>query len=389
MKAARSPEFPSHALMKRINRAKVLNAIRLHSPLSRSDIAGFAALDKKSITNFVDELGREKLVEDIGKKATERGRPFTLLSFHRNQNLVLGLNIDAGSVTGVLLNLYGERVDEFRAPMPAEGSLKGILNAVASVCGELRRPGRHLIGGIGVSVPGIIDLAKGVVNESVILPALNGVNILSELRAVIHEPIHLEEASQAKALAEKWFGFGRSARTFVCIDLSSGVGAGMVQDGRLYRGAGGYAGEIGHIRIENDGRLCRCGNRGCLEAYLSEPSLLKDLNGALRGDFSTLTEIDPSGSARDILKLAGYRLGLGLSYLVNLICPTLIVLNGNLMRFQSLVGPEIERGMKQQSLPACASRTRIVNSELQHASALGAAALVLSEVFEVQGHYYI
>src|SRR6185436_3751307 len=130
-------------------------------------------------------------------------------------------------------------------------------------------------------------------------------------------PIHLEEASQAKALAEKWFGFGKSARTFVCIDLSSGVGAGMVQDGRLYRGAGGYAGEIGHIRIENDGRLCRCGNRGCLEAYLSEPSLLNDLNGALRGDFSSLTEIDPSGGAREILKLAGYRLGLGLSYLVN------------------------------------------------------------------------
>src|SRR5690348_10735105 len=115
MKAARAPEFPSHVLMKRINRAKVLNAIRLHSPLSRSDIAGFAALDKKSITNFVDELGREKLVEDIGKKATDRGRPFTLLSFHRHQNLVMGLLIDAGSVTGMLLNLYGEKVDERQA----------------------------------------------------------------------------------------------------------------------------------------------------------------------------------------------------------------------------------------------------------------------------------
>src|SRR5262245_5578404 len=122
-------ELSSHALMKRINRAKVLNAIRLHSPLSRSDIAGFAALDKKSITNFVDELGREKLVEDIGKRTTDRGRPFTLLSFHRNQNLVMGLNIDAGVVTGVLLNLYGEKIAERRTQFPADGSLKNIVGA--------------------------------------------------------------------------------------------------------------------------------------------------------------------------------------------------------------------------------------------------------------------
>jgi predicted NBD/HSP70 family sugar kinase len=383
MGSKRSFEFSNHALMKRINRAKVLNAIRLHSPVSRSEIAGFVALDKKSITNFVDELGREKLVEDIGKKQTQRGRPFTLLSFHRQQNLAMGLNIDAGVVAGVLLNLYGEKVNERQAFFSADGPLKDILAAVREVYEGLHPKGRNLIGSVGVSVPGIFDRQSGVMIGTVNIPALNGRNLRSELGNIIREPLALEEASQAKALAEKWFGLGKSERSFVCIDLSVGVGAGMIQDGRLNRGSGGYAGEIGHICIEPNGRLCRCGNRGCLETYISERAVLNEINAA------DIAQIDPKSAAGGILKLAGYRLGIGLSYLVNLLCPTLIVLNGNLMRFHTLLTPEIERGVKQQSLAACAAQTKIVPSQLQDASALGAASLVLSEVFEVHGHYYV
>jgi predicted NBD/HSP70 family sugar kinase len=221
------------------------------------------------------------------------------------------------------------------------------------------------------------------------IPALNGRNLRSELSNVIREPIALEEGSQAKALAEKWFGLGKSARSFVCIDLSVGVGAGIVQDGRLNRGSGGYAGEIGHICIEPNGRLCRCGNRGCLETYLSERAVLTDINAAGHSQLNAIAQIDPNSKTGEILKLAGHRLGIGLSYLVNLLCPTLIVLNGNLMRFHAILTPEIERGVKQQSLAACAAQTKIVPSQLQHAAALGAASLVLSEVFEVQGHFYV
>jgi predicted NBD/HSP70 family sugar kinase len=221
------------------------------------------------------------------------------------------------------------------------------------------------------------------------LPALNGLNLPFELGSVIRGRIVLEESSQAKALAEKWFGLGKSARSFVCVDLSVGVGAGIMQDGRLNRGSGGYAGEIGHICIEPNGRPCRCGNRGCLETYLSERAVLKDVNTGQHSQLSRIAQIDPGSKAGEILKLAGYRLGIGLSYLVNLLCPTLIVLNGNLMRFHTLLAPEIQRGVRQQSLAACAAQTSIVPSQLQHASALGAASLVLSEVFEVQGHYYV
>ena len=110
------PDVTNHALMKRINRVKVLNAIRLHSPVSRSAIAGLTRLDKKSITNFIGELLHEGLVEEIGKQRTEVGRPFTLLSFHGGRPLMAGLSIEPDGVKGVLLNLYGQEVAAQVAP---------------------------------------------------------------------------------------------------------------------------------------------------------------------------------------------------------------------------------------------------------------------------------
>lgn len=381
-------DVTNHALMKRINRAKVLNAIRQHSPLSRTDIAGLTELDKKSITNFVLELSTEDLVEEVGKRKIEQGRPFTLLSFHRDRPLVMGISLEPDCVSAVLLNLYGELIAVEQASFPADCEFKQIQAAIERVYTAVKTQGGS-VAGVGIAVPGIADGA-GAVWESVNLPGLKDVNLRKRLAAIIGERIFIEEASLSKALAEKWFGLGRSVPGFVCIDLGIGIGAGIVYEGRLYRGAAGFAGEIGHILVEAGGRRCRCGNRGCLEAYLSERALLQEINAACHQKYTSIgdvTELTPG--VREIIAAAGQRLGVGLSYLVNLMCPALIILNGELTRFQEALLPATRRAMQSQSLPAYASRVKLEVSALRHACALGAASLALSEMFEVQGHYYV
>jgi predicted NBD/HSP70 family sugar kinase len=380
----------NHALMKQINRAKVLNAIRVHSPLSRTDIAGYVALDKKSITNFITELSAADLVKEVGKRQTDQGRPFTLLSFHRSRQGVLGISIEPDQVSGALLNLYGEELKSARAEFPVDGNVREILAAVKHVYAELKS-GCEKILGVGFAVPGVPELRDdGRFWESINLPGLRDINLDKQLAAVVEETMFFEEASLAKALAEKWFGLGRGLSSFVSIDLGIGVGAGIVHDGRLYRGATGFAGEIGHVVVESGGVRCRCGNKGCLEAYISELRLVAEINKATRKHYKNLSDVeDVSPEIRKILQDAGSRLGLALSYVLNLICPPLIVLNGGLTRFEKVLVPEVWTALRANSLNTYVKKTDVRLSELKNSSALGAASLVLSDIFEVRGHFYV
>jgi predicted NBD/HSP70 family sugar kinase len=224
------------------------------------------------------------------------------------------------------------------------------------------------------------------VTASVNLPALNGFNLRKAVAGFAREPVAFEEQTRAKTLAEKWVGLGRDLPGFVCVDLGIGIGAGIVQGGRIYKGAGPYVGEIGHIRIEPDGRPCRCGNRGCLEAYLSERALLKELRAAEKTSARTLDRLGRVGpEGRKVLRAAGRRLGIALSYVVNLIGIPAVILSGRLMRFRDAILPEVERGIAEAALPALAKQTTLRASDLDHASARGAAAAVLAAAFEADG----
>jgi len=371
--------------MKRINRAKVMNAIRVSSPLSRSDIAELTKLDKKSITNFVTELEREGIIEEIGKRPSDSGRPFTLLSFRREGQHALGISIEPERVVGTVVNLYGEVTATQHHEYGADSELRTILNAVQQVYKALR-PARGLAG-VGLAIPGVADIEQGLVIDSVNIPALKGLHIFEALRPIIREQIFLEEASLAKTVAEKWFGIGKDSRTFCLIDIAIGVGMGLMYDGRLYRGALGYAGEIGHVMVERGGRKCRCGNEGCLEAYLSERQIVSQLSMHERRALKQETGVVLPETQR-VLADAGYRLGIALSYLINLLGPMPLVLNGDLLRFHQTILPEVWRGVRAHSIRPFGEQTGIRVSALKDASALGAAASVLADIFEVPGHFY-
>jgi len=367
-----------------------MNVIRLHSPVPRAEIAELTSLDRKSVTNLVSEMLGESLVLEVGKRKAGKGRPLTLLEFDRGNRLVLGISLSANAAVGDLIDLYGNRVASERTCYALGAARADVLGATRQVASRLQSTAGARLQGTGLAVPGILDLDTGVMRHSVNLPSLDGVNLRAELEDALGRMFTIEESSRAKALAEKWFGLARDEPHFVCIDVGIGIGAGIVQDRRLYSHGLGYVGEIGHIIIQRDGRPCRCGHRGCLEAYVSEDALLAELNGHRLPHGKGLESLDPDSDAVcTVLKQAGYRLGFGLSYLVNIMCPPLIVVNGPLMRFREQVLPEIERGLEEGALPECLERTRIAASTLVHAAALGAAARVLSGLFEVEGHVYV
>jgi predicted NBD/HSP70 family sugar kinase len=376
-------------LVRRINRARVLDTLRRRGRMSRSDIAALTALDKKSITNVIASLLEDGFVVEAGKKPNGMGRPFVLLDLRKDRHLAMGLSVSEQGVTAVLLNLAGEVAAVHEIEYLPDPSREEILRAARRAYEQLRGMARGGLDGVCVTAPGLVDLPTGTVTASVNLPALNGFNLRQAVAEFAREPVAFEEQTRAKTLAEKWHGLGRDLPGFVCIDLGIGIGAGIVQEGRVYRGSGPYAGEIGHIRVEPGGRPCRCGNRGCLEAYLSERALLKEINAAERTSARTFDRLERAGPAgKKVLQAAGRRLGVALSYVINLIGPPAIVLSGRLMRFRDVVLPAVGRGIAEAALPGLAARTEIRVSTLDHASARGAAALVLAKAFEVEGHSF-
>ena len=376
-------------LVRRINRARVLDTIRRRGRMSRSDIAALTGLDKKSITNVMASLLEDGFVVEAGKKPNEMGRPFVLLELRRDRHLAMGLSVSEAGVTAVVVNLAGEIAAVHEIEYLPDPSREEILRAARRAYEQLKGTVRGSLDGVCVTAPGLVDLPAGIVTASVNLPALNGFNLRGAVAGFAREPVTFEEQTRAKTLAEKWHGLGRDLPGFVCVDLGIGIGAGIVQDGRIHKGTGPYAGEVGHIRVEPGGRPCRCGNRGCLEAYLSERALLKEINKAERTSARTFDRLERVGPAgKEVLQAAGRRLGVALSYVINLIGPPAIVLSGRLMRFRDVVLPAVGRGIAEAALPGLAARTEIRVSTLDHASARGAAALVLAKAFEVEGHSF-
>ncbi len=381
----------NHSLIKRINRSRIMNTIRVCSPIARSQIAAKTQLDRKSITNFVTELLDENLVVESGKMENVSGRPYSMLKFV--DNFVAGIYIAPHLCHGVLIDFYGNIIASHEIEYPIYTDLTTICRAVENVYYELslvKKPGF----GVGISMPGSLNLESGIMEEAVNIPCLSRVNVRETFAAFIKEALFLEEESRSIALAEKWFGKGRYYDDFVLVEVSGGVGMGIVAGRRLFKGAGQYAGEVGHIVIEPGGVQCSCGNHGCLEAYASEPAVVGALRKFSKCNFERLRYFpENSVTSKDYARImndVGYRLGQGLATVVNILCPRTIIFSGAVIDlFGKEILPAIQDGINKNSVKSNAGQTELFISELAHVDALGAATLPLAAIFEVPGYFYI
>ena len=237
--------------------------------------------------------------------------------------------------------------------------------------------------GAGLGLPGPVDQADGVIGSSAILPGWVGVAAAEELRRRLEVPVVVDNDANLGALAEFRHGAGRGASDLVYVKVASGIGAGLILGGRLYRGWGGMAGELGHVLVEPEGALCRCGNRGCLETTASTPALLE----VLRRSHGDLTVAEMLALARDgdlgcrrVIADAGRSVGQAAAFVFNVLNPQRLVVGGDLAAAGDLLLDGVRSSVRLAALPAAAEAARVVAGVLgERAQVLGALALAVGE----------
>jgi glucokinase-like ROK family protein len=380
-----------------INRFLVVNCLREKRRLSRVELARELGLTPAAITRITSDLIQEGYIREGGPGNSNRGRKPILLELNTSAAYAIGIDLQhLDRLHAALVNLDCERLWRVERSIP-ETSLPTLVTQIQEAVEELTRiagVAREAIFGVGVSFPGIVDYETG----SVVLAAnLNWENV--PLRAHIQEALgmltFLDNESNAAALGEYWYGQADVPSDFVYISVGTGIGSGLILGGRVYRGDQGTAGELGHMIVQPDGPMCRCGARGCLEAVAAEPAVLSWLVAEMEKEASS--RISPPKRPREIYEAAnandplacqavrrmGRYLGIGVTNLINLLNPGTVIIGGSVWCVIDLLLEETRRTVAENAVTAQARGTRIIPSTLEADSALvGAAALVLEEVFQ-------
>lgn len=379
--------------VRRANRASLLTDLFHGGRQSRQQLGDTTALSQASVSNLIAEMIDEGLVEEAGLVGSDGGRPRALLRVAPGYGYVAGAEVGETSLLVELYDLAMSRLGVARFALGAGGpdpelTAARLLEGLAAVIAEAGVPRGEVLG-FGVGVPGVVDHSGGspVVHSQT--TGWDAVPLGEMLRAGTDVPVFVENGAKTMGQAEMWFGAGRGARHAVIVMVGTGVGAAVVLDGRGQRGTFSDAGEWGHTTLVYDGDVCRCGARGCLEAYIGAETVIARLAEATgqRPDPRLLTRMLAADGALDeaaaavIMRTVGY-LGAGIAGLVNLFSPERIVLGG---AAGAALGerflPDIRVAAARNALRHPYSRTRIDLCQLgPDAVAMGAATLPIARL---------
>ncbi|MBZ0229557.1 MAG: ROK family protein [Bauldia sp.] len=251
------------------NRRIVLETIRLHAPITRADIAKRVGLTIQTVSTIIRELETQGFLIARREAPKGRGSPATVLSMNPEGGFAVGVHVTPLGVEAALINLAGAVIGRERRDLPrvdpdtAFSEIKGLVRQL----GALRPNGRML--GVGMAMPGPFDVESMSFVGPTTLEGWKDVPVRQSLTLATGLPAFIEIDLAAAAHGERLYGRGSDFRDFYYLYFVVGLGGCMVHDGTALRGAWGNAGEIGHIPVVPEGDLCPCGNRGCLERYLS------------------------------------------------------------------------------------------------------------------------
>jgi predicted NBD/HSP70 family sugar kinase len=375
----------STASLRTANVHRVVDVLRAQGAgeaITQADIARQTGLAPATVSNIVRELAAGGLLE-VEPGAGRRG---TTVALARSAGLVAGIDFGHSHVAVALGDLTGSLIAEERHRLNAgHPHTEGLDRAHDLLEHLLVEAGleRAAIRTIGLGLPA--PMTEGVVRSSAILPGWVGVNAPDAARERFRAAVHIDNDANLGALAEHRHGIARGHDSSVFVKVSSGVGAGIVLEDRLFHGSGGTAGEIGHLTLDENGPVCRCGSRGCLEAYTSTVALQSMMELQLPG--ATIDDIvraarDGNVSALRALEDAGLHLGWALASVVNLLNPALVVVGGDLARAGELLLESARIGLRRHALDAVAS-TPVVASELGERASLVGAVLLAAERTEL------
>jgi glucokinase-like ROK family protein len=402
MKKERSNQGGSQNLLKRLNRAKILGLLRSHGSLSRTELASLSGLDNKTITNIVNHFTETHVVVSAGQMKSSSGRRKEHLKINTDYSYAVGIDIGASHITVTLLNLEGrpaaEKHHSYRFGLSGKIILEKLLSLTRALLDEAKLgPGRIL--GIGFTAPGFFDKERGIWKTAVNITGWESLPIRDLLSRHFGADVYLQDCSRSMALAEMWYGEGKNLDDFILLDLGQGIGLGIVIGGSLYEGAGLKSGEIGHLVVDPDGRMCTCGNRGCLESIASGTAIAslvqEEIGKGTRSkvvdlvnnhiDEITAADVVEAANLRDplavdVLGEAGRMIGKALSYAITLFNPESVIIGGQLSKAgPALLDPLLDSA-RRFTLPQLFGDLSIKLSGLGFLSAsIGAATIVIND----------
>ena len=382
----------------------VLDTIRMRGQATRSDVGTSVGLSTAMIARVVTRLQELNLIREAGRSiAAGPGRQAFLLELQPEAALVLGVHIGTDSARFLIADLHG-KVRSFGETPSAlfdghpQPEIVALLAARARGAAAEAGVAWERVAAVGVALTGIIDSERGVCLVRSRTPGWEDFPLAARLGAALGRPVMLEETARAKALAELRHGAAGSAPHFLYVEAGNSIGAGIVIDRRPFRGVSGLAGELGHVTVDSAGPLCRCGNRGCVQASASARAVIDRAQELLRGGvFSTLsgragtltladlTEAAASGDklALSLLTDAGERLGEAISMALNLLGLDLVIVGGVLAENSPIVLEAADRIVRLRVLPIVPRERTLLRSALGNdAAARGAALQAIDWLFE-------
>lgn len=386
--------------LKAYNETGILDLIRMKQAVSRAELSKETGLSPTAIGAIVSSLMEKEYIHEIGTGESSGGRKPVLLELKPGSWYSVGLDIEVDTVQYVLMDITGQVLHEGSVPLRVNTPEMTVMASEACVRQMMRKFSirKERLLGVGISVPGIVDSKS---RRVVLAPNIGweDADPAGMLESEIGLPVYIENEAMASAICENWIGSCQTAGNFVCLNIRSGIGAGIFTGGMPYRGTSGSAGEVGHLVVDENGPRCGCGNRGCLETLASTGSivekarrlarkgLVSNLKKVENFDGITLKDIADAARAGDaavisLLEDAARYIGIALSYIINTLNPSRIVLGKDFTVYGDLVLDTLRKIIDARALKRPASNVEIVISQLgERASTLGAAIIPLKKLF--------
>lgn len=382
-------------LTKELNLRLVLKTVYDRGEISRADIARITHLTRTTVSDLVAEWIDQGLLEEVGLGNPAGGKPPMLISVNEDGRQLISVDLSKDVFRGALVNLRGKV--SHQVEIPAVGLFGDeILEAVCSLIDHLQDEATAPLLGIGIATPGLVDTRHGVVRRAVNLGWTNyPLRLLLEGHYSV--PIYIANDSHIAALAEYTFGNGGQISNLVVIKVDQGIGSGIVLSGKIHYGDGFGAGEIGHLKVVENGRRCSCGNYGCLETVASTRAVVQSARehalahpeSILAGSVTSLEEItfenvleafdEGDSGVNEIVQEAGKYLGTSIANLIGILDIHKLIISGDLIAFGGALLEAVKKEIPAKVLSTMAAETEIVFSALgsEH-GILGTSALILS-----------
>jgi glucokinase-like ROK family protein len=382
--------------------------IRKHGNLTKADLVEHTDYSRTKITQCIDSLVAKNIIKSNGSSDYTGGRRSRTYTFNGELGLVAGVDIGATSIDVVLSDFSRNVISRKSISAIVREGPQSILNKVCDILFQIFRENNlnpEKLTGIGIGVPGPVDFSLGTVLSPPIMPGWDRFPIISTMQKSFPlANIVVDNDVNMMALGEVTHGAAKDVNNIIFLKIGTGIGAGIISFGKIYRGSNGCAGDVGHICADKNGPICSCGNAGCLEAVAAGPAIAeRGRNAAISGNSQILNKyLDNNGgflraedvgdaaregdpTAIEIIRSSGELIGDVLASLVNFYNPDMIIIGGGVSNIGNLLLSSIRQGVLNRSLPLATRDLQIVFSAIgPEAGVTGAVSLAIEHMFTIE-----